>query len=232
MADAELGRIHSLQEPIAKRREREGKTFDTSHPLAQAIIKGWKTGSKKGSPVDCFVISPDFELMGRQLVNEFFKENWDKKLRDEESYLIFLKEALDGKQPGLGNIILNSEVSSQDVFDVFRTPMVGYQDYTVVVIDTTEFEGGGTLTIDIETGRADAEGQFYLVDGDKDLPTAERVSKHMVSAMMWLEPDETGQITHCFDRGKLFKLGATGCYGRSEKGSTNAFKAKISVEEN
>ena len=232
MADAELGRIHSLREPIAKRRKREGKTFDTTHPLAQAIIKGWKTGSKKGSPVDCFVISPEFELMGRLLVNEFFDDNWNKfKLRDEESYLIFLKEALGGKQPGLGNIILTSEVSSQDVFDVFRTPIVGYQDYTVVIIDTRAFENGGTLTVDIETGRADAEGHFYLVDGDDDLPTAERVTKHMVLAQAWLEPDETGQLTHRFDRGQFFKLGATGVHSRSEKGSINAFKAKISVAE-
>ena len=232
MADAELGRIHSLREPIAKRREREGKTYDTSHPLAQAIIKGWKTGSKKGSPVDCFVISPEFKLMGRLLVNEFFDDNWNKfKRRDEESYLMFLKEALAGKQPGLGNIILTSEVSSQDVFDVFRTPIVGYQDYTLVVIDTRAFENGGTLTIDIETGRADAEGCFYLVDGDDDLPTAERVTKYMVLSQKWLEPDETGQLTHHFDRGQFFKLGATGAHSRSEKGSTNAFKAKISIEE-
>ena len=232
MVDAELGRIQSLREPIAKRREREGKTFDTTHPLAQAIINGWKTGSKKGSPVDCFVISTEFELMGRLLVNEFFYDNWDKsKLRDEESYLIFLKESLEGKQPGLGNIILNSEEPSQNVFDVFRTPVVGYQDYTVVVIDTRPFENGGTLTIDIETGRADAEGNFYLVEGDNDLPTAERVTKHMVLAMKWLEPDETGQITHRFDRGQFFKLGATGVHSWSEKGSMNAFKARISVEE-
>ncbi len=145
---------------------------------------------------------------------------------------MFLKESVEGKQPGLGNIILNSEEPSQDVFDVFRTPMVGYKDYTVVVIDTRAFENGGTLTVDIETGRADAEGNFYLVDGDDDLPTTERVTKHMVLALAWVEPDETGKLTHRFDRGQFFKLGATGCYGRSEKGSTNAFKAKISVVEN
>ena len=173
-----MGRIQSLREPIAKRREREGKTFDTSHPLAQAIIKGWKTGSKKGSPVDCLVISPAFELMGRLLVNEFFNDNWNRfKRRDEESYLVFLKEALAGKQPGLGNITLTSEAPSQDVLDFFRTPTVGYQDYTVIVIDTRAFERGGTLTIDVETGRADAEAHFYLVDGDNELPTAERVTK-------------------------------------------------------
>lgn len=222
-----------MREPIAKRREREGKTFDTSHPLAQAIIKGWKTGSKKGSPVDCFVISPEFELMGRLLVNEFFDDNWNKfKRRDEASYLMFLKDSLEGTQPGLGNIILNSEAPSQDVLDFFRTPVVGYQDYTVIAIDTRAFEKGGTLTVDIETGRADAEGSFYLVDGDDDLPSAERVTKYMVLAMKWLEPDETGQLTYRFDRGQFFKLGATGVHSRSEKGSINAFKAKISVEEN
>ena len=232
MADAELGRIDSLQEPIAKRRKREGKTFDTSHPLAQAIIKGWKTGPKKGSPVDCFVISPDFELMGRQLVNEFFKESWAKKLRDEENYLIFLKEALDGKQPGLGNIILNSEVSSQEVLDVFQTPMVGYKDYTVVVIDARAFENGGTLTVDIEVGRADADGAFLLFDGDSELPMDEWVPKENRLDYAWIEPDETGELTHRFDRGEFFRLCATGHHRRNEKGSTNAFKARISVEEN
>ena len=144
---------------------------------------------------------------------------------------MFLKESLEGKQPGLGNITLNSEEPSQDVFDVFRTPVVGFQDYTVVVIDTRAFENGGTLTIDIETGRADAEGCFYLVDGDNDLPTTERVTKYMVLAQKWLEPDETGKLTHRFDRGQFFKLGATGAHSRSEKGSINAFKAKISVTE-
>ena len=144
---------------------------------------------------------------------------------------MFLKECLEGKQPGLGNITLNSEEPSQNVLDFFRTPMVGFQDYTVVVIDTRTFENGGTLTVDIETGRADAEGYFYLVDGDNDLPTAERVTKHMVLAQTWIEPDETGQLAHRFDQGQFFKLGATGAHSSSEKGSINAFKAKISVAE-
>ena len=231
IADAELGRIHSLQEPIAKRREREGKTFDTSHPLAQAIIKGWKTGPKKGSPVDCFVISPEFELMGRLLVNDFIDDTWRRKLRWEEGYLMFLKECLEGKQPGLGNITLNSEEPSQEVLEVFRTPVVGYQDYTIVVIDTRAFEKGGTLTVDIETGRADAEGFFYLFDGNSELPMDERVPKDKRLASAWIEPDETGQLTHRFDQGAFFRLGATGCYGKNEKGSTNAFKATISVAE-
>ncbi len=44
------------------------------------------------------------------------------------------------------------------------------------------------------------------------------------------EPGDTRRITHRFDRGQLFKLGATG-YWDEEEPCINAFHAKISVEE-
>ncbi len=228
--NCELGRIQSLREPIAKRREREGKAFDTSHPLAQAIIKGWKTGSKKGSPVDCLVISPDFELMGRQLVNDLDKDRersgWSY---DYEYYLAFLKEALEGKQPGLGNIVLVPEHPSQAVLDTFRTSACGHQNYTVVTIDTTAFENGGTLTIDLEIGRGDSDGTFYLVNGDTEFPKTEGIPKNDLLAWVWSESGETGQITYHFNRGQFFKLGAIGP-SKEEETCINAFRAKISVE--
>lgn len=90
-----------------------------THEFAQTIIKGWKTGKKKGSLVDSFVISPEFELMGRQLVN------------------------------------------------------------------------------DLDWG---------------------------------IEPGNNGTITHRFEKGKVFKLGATGDWF-SKKGDINAFHAIISVKE-
>ena len=231
VANAELGSIASLRDPIARRREREGKTYDTTHPLAQAIIEGGKTGSKKGSPVDCLVISPDFQLMGRLLVNDFIDDFSRRKLRWEEGYLMFLKDSLAGKQPGLGNIRLSSEEPSQNVLDVFQTRVVPSEDYTVVVIDTRAFENGGTLTVDIEVGRADANGFFYLFDGDRELPTALQISKEDRLASVWIEPGDIGQITHRFERGQFFKLGAIGHWDE-ERGQVNAFQAKISVEEN
>ena len=227
--NSELGRIQSLREPIAKRREREGKTYDTTHPLAQAIIKGWKTGTKKGSPVDCFVISPEFELMGRQLVNELRNDSQKKGLSISEYYLTFLKEALQNKQPGFGNLILTSEHPSQTVLDTFRTPICGHQDYTIVVIDVSTFENGGTLTIDIEVGRGDSDGSFFLVNSDTELSTAEGIPKKDLLAWAWSEAGGTGQITHRFDRSQLFKLGAIG-YSSEEEASVNAFRAKISVK--
>lgn len=199
--------------------------FNRTHPLAEAIMKGWK----EHSPVDCLIISPDFELMGRQLVNELLDSNIRRELPLHEYYLAFLKGALDGKQPGLGNLILTRESPSQEVLDVFRTPTVGYQDYTVVLIDTTDFENGGTLIIDIEVGRDEGEGGFYLFDGDSELSTDEKTPKDMV-ARTWAESGATRQITHRFDRGQLFKLGATGYWEREEP-YVNAFRATASVQE-
>lgn len=227
--NAELGCIRSLREPIAERRERESKTFDTTHPLAQAIIKGWKTGSKKGSPVDCFVISPTFELMGRQLVNDLGEDSRNRGLQSDAYYLSFLKEALNGKQPGLGNLILTSKHPSQKVLDTFSTPIGDHQHYTVVVIDVGAFENGGTLIIEIEVGRGDGDGTFYLLNGDKTLPTKEGILKDDILAWAWSASGETGQITHRFDQGQLFKLGVTG-YSDEEETCVNAFQAKVSVE--
>ena len=189
-------------------------------------MKGWK----EHSPVDCMIISPDFELMGRQLVNQLDEDSSRRRLSESEHYLTFLKEALDGKQPGLGNLILTRESPSQEVLDVFRTPTVGYQDYTVVVIDATAFENGGTLIIDIEVGRDEGEGEFYLFDGDIELSTEEETPKDML-ARTWSEPGATRQITRRFYRGQLFKLGATGDWDREEP-CVNAFRAAVSVLEN
>ena len=229
VANSELGRIQSLREPIAKRREREGKTYDTNHPLVQAMITGGKTGSKKGSPVDCLVISPDFELMGRQMVNELREDCKRRGLSRREYYLTFLKEALEGKEPGLGNIILTAEQPSQSVLDLFCTPKADYRDWTVVTIDTTAFEKGGTLTIDIEIGREEGEAAFYLFDGDTELSTTEGAPKDMLT-WVWGEPSDTRQIIYPFDRGQLFKLGVTGLWVK-EEACINAFRTKISVTE-
>ena len=125
--NSELGRTPSLREPIARRREREGKTFDTSHALAQAIMKGWK----KGSPVDCLVISSEFEVMGGIDYN-FFPECLGEFESRGEAYLFFLKASMEGKRPGLGTLVLTPEQPSQEVVDTFHSPVAAHQDYTVV----------------------------------------------------------------------------------------------------
>ncbi len=234
--NSELGRVLSLQEPIAKRREREGTTFDTSHALAQAIMKGWKDGS----PADSLVISSEFEVIGRLPVNERYRQE------PVQEYLMFLEDSLAGELPGFGEdtqepaplnsetvlnglkVVLNDVRSSQDVLNVFRAPGLGHQDYTVVEIDATAFENGGTLTIEISVGQAEAAGSFDLFDADSELPTS-GAPENALASVYGVQPGETQKITYTFNQGQHFKFGATGDWF-SEKGSTNAFVAKISVE--
>jgi len=242
--NAELGRTGSLQDPIAKRREREGMTFNTNHALARTIMKGWV----KGSPVDCFVISHDFDLMGSVDFNEFL-DNLQRPEDEPMAYMRFLKDSLEGKRPGLGDIILTPEQPSQEVLDTIHTPKMAHQDYTVVGIDTTAFPDGGTLTIDIQVGRDDAIGLFFLLDGDKKLPTekvpegidptewhsqesdAYKKTLDPIAQCWGIFPGQTGRITYQFNRGQRFKLCATGDQWGGV-GGINAFHAKVSVEEN
>ena len=165
-----------------------------------------------------------------------------------EGYRLFLSEALAGKRPGLDRIVLTRACSSVEIMDTFQTPMVPHQDYTVVEIDATTFENGGTLTLDIGVGRGKAAGTFYLFDSDKDLPTekapegiptsvwerqygAAYVEALGALAIEWhIGPEKTGKIMYPFEQGKLFRLCATGSV-YNVSGSLNAFSVKINVIE-
>ena len=170
----------------------------------------------------------------------------DRGLSAMEGYRLFLTEALEGKSPGLGRIVLTPMCPALEIMDTFQTAMVPHQDYTVIEIDTTAFEDGGTLTLNIGVGRGKAEGTFCLFDGDKNLPTEKAPEGVLTSvwerqegmayvealdalAIEWFSPEETGKITYPFDQGKLFRFCATGS-AYSVKGSRNAFSAKISIE--
>ena len=114
-----------------------------------------------------------------------------------------------------------------EVLDFFRTPERGHQDYTVVKINATTFEDGGVLTIDIRVGSGKAAGSFDLFNGASELPT-EGISNNKLAHEWGIPPGGTGIITYRFDQGQVFQLGATGDWF-SEKGSINAFHARISI---
>lgn len=187
------------------------------------------------------IISPAFELMGRQPINEFLFSGGTS-----EHYLTFLEASLAEKLPGLGEdasepeplnsetvlsrleVVLNDVRTSQEILNIFRAPGHGSQDYTVVEIDATAFENGGTLTIDISVGHADAAGSFDLFDSISELPT-EGLPKNALASAWGVPPGGTEKITYIFERGQSFRFGATGDWF-SKKGSVNAFHATISVE--
>ena len=116
-----------------------------------------------------------------------------------------------------------------EVLDFFRMPESGHLAYTVVHIDATPFEDGGTLTIDIRVGSGDAAGSFDLFDGDSELPTGGiRRSSNTLAHQWGIPPGGTGAIVYQFDQGQTFQLGAASDW-QSKKGSTNAFYARISI---
>lgn len=220
---------------MAQRPKSESKTFDKTHPLAKAIIEGWK----EHSPVDCLVIAPELDVMGKLPLNDFFDDCSEKGINEEDAYLKFLEDSLDAKFPGFPvntsdplltglNVTLNEDNLEEEVLHIYRTPRYGYQDYNVINIDTTAFKMGGKLTIDIRVGSAIAGGSFDLFDGDTELPTKGYPDGALTSA--WDIPTgQRGIIRYTFDEGKLFKLGATGTWFSGE-GNINAFKAKISIK--
>ena len=237
VSNVELERTPRKQAYMARRRKELSKTFDRTHPLAKAIMEGWK----EHSPVDCLVIAPEYDVMGKLPLNDFFDDCLRTGIPEEDAYLKFLEDSLDGKFPGFNdetsgasrsglNVVLDREQNEQEVLDILRTPRYGYQDYTVVEIDATALEEGGTLTINIQMGTAKPGGSFDLYDSDTELPTKGLPNDALTSA--WDIPSgRIGIIRYRFDEGKVFKLGATGTWF-NEKGSINAFQARISVEKN
>lgn len=237
VSNVELERTPRKQAYMARRRKDLSKAFDRTHRLAKAIMEGWK----EHSPVDCLVIAPELDVMGKLPLNDFFDDCLRTGIPEEVAYLKFLEDSLDGKLPGFGDetstgspsglkVLLTPDQTEQEVLDILRTPRYGYQDYTVVEIDATAFEEGGTLAIDIRMGTAKPGGSFDLFDDDTELPTKGYPNEALTSA--WDIPSgQIGRIRHRFDEGKIFKLGATGTWF-NEKGSINAFHAKISWTEN
>ena len=237
VSNVELERTQRKQAYMAQRRKGISNAFDRTHPLAKAIMEGWQ----EHSPVDCLVISPEFDVMGKLPLNDFFDDCSQRGISEEEGYLTFLMDSLDAKFPGFGkdnsapllsgfNVALNDEHPGQEVLHILRAPKYGDQDYNVITIDTTAFKNGGTLLIDIWMGSAKSGGSFDLFDGNTELPTKGIPTEALTS--VWDIPSgQIGKIRYPFDAGKIFKLGATGTWF-SGKGNINAFQAKISVEKN
>ena len=241
---------------MARRFRDASRAFDKTHPLAQAVMKGWT----EGSPVDCFVLSPELELKGSLTLNEFLDHDRDGGRTGGENYRLFLIEALAGKQPGLCadnafaylldngddntshqdspfkpfltdvNVVLNRTQPTLEVLDVLRIPETGNQDVTVVKIDATAFEKGGILTIDIRVGSAELAGSFYLYDNDVEFPTEPGLRYyHSFANTRDVPPGETAQIVYPFYQSQVFKLAIVAELA-DKKVSVNAFQARISVE--
>lgn len=258
ISNFESGRKPSYREYIAKRYDDNAKSFDTKNALAQAIKEGWH----ESSPVDCFVISPDFELIGKLPLNKYLYDghDWDGGRTRAENYRLFLIESIERKYPGFNtdnsfayliedaedtqeqenslkpyitglDVVLNSELSTLDVVDVVRTHKAGFQESTIINIDTTAFENGGTLNIDIRFGSAEFITSCYLYEGDIQFPQerGQRYDQSIANATD-VPQNGTAKITYPFYHSQHFMLALTVSEIKESKDSINAFQARISVE--
>ena len=103
-------------------------------------------------------------------------------------------------------VTLNDEEPSQEILSVFQTPTAGHQDYTVVEIDATAFKDGGTLTLNIWVGSAEASGTFILFESGSELPI-NKMPETMLASTSGVPRGKAGKITHSFEKGMIFKLG-------------------------
>ena len=184
-------------------------------------------------PVDIQVLSPEAEVIIHQPDNRLP----DSRLRGDrvERYLMLLEAAGKGEvidfssesEESIPELDISLREELMEVLNVFRGPGDGYQDYTTVEIDTTPFEQGGVLIIDIQVGEGEATGSFDLFAGDAELPT-EGIPYEALASAWDIPSSDTGEIRHPFTDGQKFKLGATGSW-LSEKGSINAFLMRVSV---
>ena len=125
-------------------------------------------------------------------------------------------------------VVLSDEEPSQQVLSIFRTPSAGIQDYTVVDIDATAFKEGGELTIDLWIGSGEAAGAFILFISNTEL-SADGMPEVVLTSASGIIPGKGGRITHRFDEGARFKLGATGNWFSGD-GKVNSFLATISID--
>ncbi|MDE0426470.1 MAG: RNA polymerase sigma factor [Candidatus Poribacteria bacterium] len=126
------------------------------------------------------------------------------------------------------NVVLNDEKPLQEILSVFQTPTGGYQDYNVFEIDTTAFKNGGTLTVNIWIGSAEASGKFVLFASDSELST-EGVPKVVLTSASGIRRGKVGKITYRFEEGTLFKLGVAGNAFSGEE-QVNSFLARIFID--
>ncbi len=248
VSNVKLKRTDVNKEYFPKRYKDDSEGYDTTLLLTQAIMNGWH----EHSPVDCMVISPDFEVLGSISFNDFFDIPF-RRISPDKAYRVFIQRAVSGEQPGLDNngkacsttdwdaffnlgmkvnalsVGLNQDNPSHHILNILQTPEPGFQDYTIVDIDTTAFEDGGILTVDIQVGSSEPAGSFDLFDADAEIPT-EGIPHQALDSAWDIPSGKTGVIRYHFEKGQKFKLGATGNWF-SKKGSINAFIANISIKE-
>ncbi|WP_414756337.1 hypothetical protein [Anabaena sp. CCY 9910] len=125
------------------------------------------------------------------------------------------------------SVKITPENPQQDFSGTLIAPGKGFQNYKITYIDVTDFTKGGKLTIDILLMDGISWGSFDLFPEKGRIPT--QGSPNSLVGAYNVKPNSSTHLVHYFDKGVVFRFGATGNWG-SPKDSTNSFKASVYVE--
>ena len=177
--------------------------------------------------VDILVLTPDAEVIMHQPESALPYRN------SSQAYLTVLKHSVAafegrrtrvGKRSKLDGNPISLGTALMEVLHVYGASGTDTPDDAVVKIDTTAFECGGILHIEIQVGVGESAGTFELFHTDTGLPTTEDADAALDGA--WnVSPGSIGHIFHNFSRGRHFKLVATS----ADAQKANAFLARVSV---
>jgi hypothetical protein len=126
-------------------------------------------------------------------------------------------------------IVLSPSHFSAATEGCLTAPGNGYQDYTIVLIDTRAFPNGGKLVMTVGLGSGGSDGSFDLFLEGTDIPTKGKPDRSV--AHIWdLGREHNATMEYRFSAGQVFQFGATGNW-MSPKGTTNTFSLSVAVEE-
>ena len=177
--------------------------------------------------VDILALTPDAEVIMHQPESALPYRN------QSQAYLTVLKHSVAafegrrtrvGKKSKLDGNPISLGTALMEVLHVYGASSTDTPDDTVVKIDTTPFECGGILHIEIQVGIGESAGTFELFHADTEPPSKAGADAALDGA--WnVSPGSIGHIFHNFRRGQHFKLVATG----ADAQKANAFLARVSV---
>lgn len=102
------------------------------------------------------------------------------------------------------------------------------QKYTLVLIDTGDFQNGGIIQFEIALGTGESDGSFDLFPEGVPIPTEGR-ALDSVATLYDLPRASRGMMSYKFTAGQVFQFGATGNWF-SREGATNTFSFTVTVE--
>lgn len=125
-------------------------------------------------------------------------------------------------------IVLTKNQPSANAGGELVAPGRGRQSYTLFLIDTSDFNGGGILKFRVTLGTGESDASFDLFPEGVAIPTEGRALES-VATLYDLPRGGSGTLSYQFSVGQVFQFGATGNWF-SPLGSTNTFSFTVTVE--